>query len=91
MYIPELYLALIIGGWLIDSAAKKRRKAAKKAAKAAAARKPLYTTMSDADLRKKLAQPTVWGPDKPWKTEAQYANALQVAQWDKVQRLAASA
>ena len=38
MYIPELYLALIIGGWLIDSAAKKRRKAAKLAAKAAAAR-----------------------------------------------------
>lgn len=32
MYIPELYLALIIGGWLIDSAAKKRRKAAKHAA-----------------------------------------------------------
>lgn len=38
MYVPEFYLALIIGAWLIDSAAKKRRKAAKKAAQAAAAR-----------------------------------------------------
>ena len=35
--------------------------------------------------------PTVWGPDKPWKTEAQYRNALQVAQWDKAQRQAAQA
>jgi hypothetical protein len=37
MYVPELYLALIIGGWLIDSGAKKRRKAAKRAAKVVAA------------------------------------------------------
>ena len=50
MYVPELYLALIIGAWLIDSAAKKRRKAHKRAAKVAAYT-PHVTTSAPAKTR----------------------------------------
>jgi hypothetical protein len=35
-----------------------------------------------------FARPTVWGPGTPWKTEAQYRTALQVARDDKARRLA---
>jgi hypothetical protein len=94
MYVPTCVLLLFC--WLVWSWS---RAEARREEDAARANSPHARYMAElAAFRRTIAvpgtmptsppQPTVWGPGKPWKTEAVYRNAVQVAQWEKARRLA---
>jgi hypothetical protein len=81
------WLLIMLIAWSRDNARQDKALADLLAAKTPKVRKAV-PTLSLEQMRQQLAQPTVWGQGKPWKTEAEYRNAIQVAQWDKAKRLA---